>query len=125
MSAPNNEATFKPGDRIFIEGEFLSRAYVIKSGKVELSKRVGGDEQVCVCVVTQGGIVGEMALVDNNSAEVTARAMEPVTAIVIDRLTFERSSNKASPMVRSVLAALTSRLRDRTRDICNNTTIVC
>lgn len=124
MSTSINEETFKPGDRIFSEGDLLTDAYVIKSGKVELSKCVGGDEQVCLCVLTKGDIVGEMALVDNKPAEVTARVMEPVTSLVIDRRTFEQSLDKASPMVRCVLMALTNNLRDRTRAICNNSTIV-
>ncbi len=124
MSAQKNEVTFQPGDRLFSEGDLLTSAYVIKSGKIELSKRVGEDEQVVVCVVTKGGIVGEMALVDNKPAEVTARVTEAVSLLIVDQLTFDHALNKASPMVRHLLMALTQRLRERTSDISFNTKIV-
>lgn len=128
MCAQNNEISFKPGDRIFREGDLLENAYVLKSGKVELSKRVDGhegtNEQAVVCVVIQGDIIGEMALVDSRPAEVTARVIDPVTALVINGSAFGESLNKASPIVRHVLQALSQRLRERTRDLSVHTTTI-
>lgn len=117
-----------PSERIFREGERLENAYVIKSGKVELSKRVDGhegtDEQAVVCVLGQGDIIGEMALVDHSPAEVTARVVDPVTALVINASTFGECLNKTSPIVRHVLLALSQRLRERTREISEYTTTI-
>lgn len=124
MGTTNSEATFETGEHIFLEGDLLTRAYVLKSGKVELSKGVGENEQAVVCIVTQGGIVGEMALVDGKPAEISARVMEPVTALVINKDAFNQLADQTNPMVSLVLEALAQRLRQHTQDIALNKTIV-
>ena len=65
--------TCQPGDRIFREGDPGNQAYVAQTGEVELIKTVD-EKEVVIGTVGQGGIFGEMALVDDAPRMVMARA---------------------------------------------------
>jgi|GEM_PF-6512378 len=55
--------TLQAGDRIFKESEKGHLAYIVQSGEVEIFKVIDGLETV-LGRIGQGGIFGEMALID-------------------------------------------------------------
>lgn len=101
---------YKPGQKIFGQGEEGDDAYIIESGKVEIAKGNGTAEMV-VATVDPGNLIGEMALIDNSPRMATARAMQATTCVVIPKRVFDRTLRDSSPVLRIVLATVMDRLR--------------
>ena len=102
--------TFKPGERIFKEGEDGSVAYVIQSGEVEIVKVIEGEERV-LATIGQGGIFGEMALIDSKPRMASARASKPTTIIVVTKNMFDRKMAKTDPFIRGLLNIFVDTIR--------------
>lgn len=116
--------TFQPGDRLFREGEAGQEAYIIESGSVEISKRVGGDETRILGVSGKGEMIGEMALIDNAPRMASARAREQTVTIVVPRSSFSVRLEKSDPVVRRVLNLMIQRLRHQTDEASRRHTVV-
>ena len=56
--------TLQAGDRVFKEGEECHLAYIVQSGEVEIFKVIDRVETV-LGRIGQGGIFGEIALIDS------------------------------------------------------------
>ncbi len=106
--------TLQAGDRIFKEGEEGNMAYVVQSGEVEIFKIVDGVETV-LGKVGQGGIFGEMALIDSKPRMASARASKGSTIIVVTRAMFEQKMNKADPFIKGLLNILVDNIRSLTK----------
>ncbi len=106
--------TLQAGDRIFKEGDEGNMAYVVQSGEVEIFKVVDGVETV-LGVVGQGGIFGEMALIDSKPRMAGARASKGSTIIVVTRAMFEEKMNKADPFIKGLLNILVDNIRSITK----------
>ena len=66
---------FPRGTKIFREGEPGSFAYLIESGKVEISSLNHG-QKIVISTLGPGDMFGEMALIDNLKRSATATALE-------------------------------------------------
>jgi len=102
--------TFQPGTTIFKEGDEGNLAYVVQSGEVEIVKNIDGETKV-LGVVGQGGMFGEMALIDSGPRMASARAKTGATIIVVTRNMFEQKLNKADPFIRGLLKILVDHVR--------------
>ena len=106
--------TFQAGDRIFKEGDEGNMAYVVQSGEVEIYKVIDGEEKI-LGVVGQGGIFGEMALIDSKPRMASARASKGATIIIVTRAMFEQKLSKADPFIRGLLNILVENIRNITK----------
>ena len=80
--------TFEAGDVIFRQDDAMNgEAYLVHQGKVEVRKRVNGEEQV-LRTLGKGDLLGEVALFRAGPHSASAVATERVTLLVIpaDRL---------------------------------------
>jgi CRP/FNR family transcriptional regulator, cyclic AMP receptor protein len=102
---------FQPGDKIFKEGDDGNLAFVLQSGEVEIVKNAGLENEFIIATVGQGGIIGEMALLDNSNRMATARASQGGAAIVISRQMFEKKMKNADPFLRGLLNILADHVR--------------
>ncbi|MEE8393046.1 MAG: cyclic nucleotide-binding domain-containing protein [Rhodospirillales bacterium] len=116
--------TFKAGERVFREGEAGDNAYIVESGQIEISKKVGEDELAVVAVVGKGALIGEMALIDNEPRAATARVVKPAVLLVIGQDDLNERMKRSDPIVSRLLKVLTVRLRSETRKAANFKTIV-
>ncbi len=92
MSASDLEAlasigqyvTKYPGTHLFKEGAESSAAYVVQRGQVELYR---GDkkERRIVTRVSEGAVIGDIALFKGDPYHSSARAIDSVTALRLDR----------------------------------------
>jgi len=73
-----------PGTHLFKEGEASNAAYVIQRGQVELYRGVIKGKRV-VTRVGPGGVIGDIAMFKGDPYHSSARAVEPVTAMQLDR----------------------------------------
>lgn len=70
---------FKPGEIIFSQGDTAEHVFIVTEGEVEL---LIGDK--VIATEQQGGIIGEMALLNESTRSATARAKSACLLDAID-----------------------------------------
>ena len=101
---------YEKGKIIIEEGELGDSAYLLKSGRVEVSNEIEG-KRVVLAVVEAEQILGEMSLVDEKPRSATVTALETCVVEEITRETAASAIGEASPLVRSLLASVVDRVR--------------
>ncbi len=105
---------------IFKEGEVGRRcAYLVESGKIEISKAAADGSSRILGYIVSGGIFGEMALVDNKPRMAMARAVDTTTLIIVTEASFEQKLRKADPFIRALLYIFVRNIRDTTDKLVN------
>jgi CRP/FNR family cyclic AMP-dependent transcriptional regulator len=99
-------ATFKLGEVIFTEGDKGDKMYVIRSGEVEIER-----DGTVVEKLSQGGIFGEMALIDGSPRAATARATTPCEVAPITEKSFLFLVHETPFFAIAVMRTLAERLR--------------
>jgi len=105
------QISFDAGQELFKEGHPPQDAYLIKKGRVEITKSIDG-RTVVVGYRNEGDVVGEMALIDKSPRSATATATEPTVCIVITEKLFNEHMSRVTPLLRQVLMTFTANLRD-------------
>jgi len=78
------------GDEIvFHEGDHGQEMFVVQSGRIRITKAFGGEERV-LAELGPGEFFGEMAILNNEPRNATARAVSPSVLLVYDKDTFEQ-----------------------------------
>ncbi len=103
------EKKLNPGEVLFNEGEQGDVMYLIREGKIKITKGKGEDEKV-LAVLKEGDFFGEMAIIDGSPRSAGAIAATPVSLLVIDKETFQ-SKITENPLIHYVLETLSRRLR--------------
>jgi CRP-like cAMP-binding protein len=103
------EKKLEPGEVLFDEGERGEVMYLIREGKIKITKGSGSDEKV-LAVLKEGDFFGEMAIIDGSPRSAGASAASPVSLLVIDKETF-KSKIRENPLIEYVLETLSRRLR--------------
>jgi len=111
------EEKYKDGEIIFKEESSGDWIYVIESGAVEISKKIGG-EKVVMVVLKPGEIIGELGFITKTPRTATATAIGDTTVGIIDPILFEQEFNKLSPGFQAVLTRLAERLKKTTESAC-------
>jgi len=101
---------FKKGATIIHEGTTGSYAYLILSGSVEVSKKVG-EEKLVLSRLVKGNIFGEMSLVDDKPRSATIVALEDTQVRVITRDRFEAMLEQNPRAVIPLLKQVFQRVR--------------
>ena len=102
--------TRKAGETVFREGEEGSIAYVVQTGVVELVRKRGDSEEV-VGSVGAGGLLGGVTIADGQPYPEMARALTPVTLIVVLAETYRNRLKKSDPLVIAVTTDLARQIR--------------
>ncbi len=84
---------FSAGDRLIEEGARDDAMYIIRSGSVTISKRIGGKD-VVLAYKPAGHYVGEMALLRNAARSATVAAAVATEAIELDGAAFRELLSK-------------------------------
>ncbi len=103
------EKELMPGDIIFKEGEPGNEMYLIKSGSVKITKRIGGREKV-LAVLKEGDFFGEMSVLDGSFRSASAATEEKTKLIIVDRDAFLTRARE-NPFIQYVIETLIKRLR--------------
>ena len=108
--------TYDTGQKIFDEGQVGNQAYIVQSGRVEIVKSIE-DRETVLGTIGEGGMFGEMALIDNQPRMAMARAAEVTTLIFVSRMMFEQKMVKADPFVRGLLKILVGNIRSLSAEL--------
>lgn len=99
------------GSVIFSEGDSAEEAYVVDSGSVEILVRGGDGKPRRVGMVGEGGMLGELALIDGMPRSATAVAASATTLLVVPSRQFEAQLDRLSPVMRRLFAIVGGRVR--------------
>ena len=108
--------SYDEGQFIFREREVGDMAFVVAAGKIEIVKQVEGGEYSVLGVVGQGGMFGEMALIDDKPRMASARScVDGTTVIIVSRQMFDKKLASSDPFIRGLLNILADHVRRMSR----------
>ena len=105
------EQTYQPGQLIMRQGDTGVGAFIIRSGKVDVVQEKDGKETT-LATLGAGDVVGEMALLDEFPRSASVRAVEPTTALGIQRWHFRGILESHPQLALALLPILTRRIRN-------------
>lgn len=111
MTNLDNLKTVRAGDLLIRQGEAGKSAYIIEQGRVEIYIEKDGKPQF-VGTRGPGTLLGEMALIDDDTRTANVRALEDCKLIEITREDFVRRLNATDPVMQTVMRVLMTRYRD-------------
>ncbi len=103
------EKQLKEGEVLFNEGDRGEIMYLIREGKIKITKGKGAEEKT-LAVLKEGDFFGEMAIIDGSPRSAGAVAVTPVSLLVIDKESFKAKLSE-NPLIEYVLETLSRRLR--------------
>jgi EAL domain-containing protein (putative c-di-GMP-specific phosphodiesterase class I) len=112
MTAANSKKSYKIGEVIMRQGEPGESAYIIESGRVEISFKSANGKVQTVGTRGPGTMIGEMALVDNAPRTATVLAIENCVLLEITKEDFSGRLQKADPILRMTSQVILTRYRD-------------
>jgi CRP/FNR family cyclic AMP-dependent transcriptional regulator len=104
--AADETLTFSAGEVIFTAGDAASQLFVVKSGEVDILVH-----DTVVETLTQGGIFGELALIDHAPRSATAVARTEIEVVAVSERQFLFMVSEAPFFALSVMRVLARRLR--------------
>ena len=102
--------SFSAGSTLYYAGAPATELYLIRDGRVRVFKRTRGMER-SIGVLGPGELVGEEAFIPGAHRASSAQAIEPVTALVIERDTFRALVRERAEIGERVMEQLAVRLR--------------
>jgi CRP-like cAMP-binding protein len=106
-----------PGDFLFREGDKRDSMYVLLEGEMDI--QLGN---YVVETAKEGGLIGEMALIDDSPRTANAVAKSACRLAQIDRRVFDFLVQQHPPFARHVMKVLADRLRHmNVRDVQKQT----
>ncbi|NLE01786.1 MAG: cyclic nucleotide-binding domain-containing protein [Fibrobacter sp.] len=107
---------YKAGEVIFEEGSTGRELIIIQEGNVGVYKDTP-EGKVELATVEKGGIIGEMALLDNLPRSATVKALQNTSTLVINQLAFHTVMNSVPVWLQSIIKIIVSRLRDANKRV--------
>jgi len=101
---------FPPDTLVFSEGEPGTAAFVLESGHVKIFKTVRG-QRIDIGDVAQGGIFGEMALIDDQPRMASAITTTETACVLIPKDRLLTQLAQAPKGVRVIVGALLGNIR--------------
>ena len=114
--------TFKKGDVIIEKGSDGTCAYIIESGKVEVSDLVN-NEKAILAILGEKQIFGEMGLVEDKPRSATVTAIEDVRLAMLSRDNFNELFEKNPKVFLPIIKSLFERLRTVNRMLASKDTL--
>jgi CRP/FNR family transcriptional regulator, cyclic AMP receptor protein len=105
------EQHYETGQEVVRQGDTGVGAFIIRSGKVDVIQERNGKE-IKLATLGAGDVFGEMALLDEFPRSATVRAVEPTTALGIQRWHFRGILESHPQIALALLPMLTRRIRN-------------
>lgn len=101
---------FQDGEIIVTEGVISNNAYVVLSGKVKVTKKVG-NKYVVIGTLGKGAVFGEMGLLSKTTRTATITSTGETSIGIIDKKTFFSMLGKVPEDLRFIIISLVERLK--------------
>ena len=109
---------FPSGTVIFAERSQSTDVYLIRSGRVEISKQVG-TESVLIKTLGPQEIFGEMALSHHKPRSASAIAVMDTECYVLNHTAFDEKLKTIDPFLRGVFRVLANTVREMTTELAS------
>lgn len=109
---------FKKGTILFHEGEAGREMFVIRAGRVEISK-TSRDVETILATLGPGEFFGEMSILNHKPRTATAMVVEDARLLVLDPKTFETMLRSNSEIAVRMIQKLADRLAEADARIDN------
>ncbi len=100
---------FPAGTVLFQEGDPGGEMFVIRKGKVQITRRINGKDCI-ITVIGEGNFFGEMSLLLNRPRSATATVVENTECLIFDQVTFLRMISTQSHITLRIMKNLAQRL---------------
>lgn len=110
--------TLKKGEYLFREGDNSDAMYVIKSGRIAITKAKGSSEIVLAELVA-GEMLGEMAFFDNRPRSASARALTESVAIALPFSALHAQFKTFPEWLKAMVKTINTHLRNANQRIKN------
>ena len=107
----SGEAHYGKNDVIFLESDSGDSLFIIKQGKVKISKTIEDGKEVIFAILKEGDFFGEMSLFDGQSRSATVTSLDDSSVYIIRREDFMKLIENDSKLSISILREMTTRLR--------------
>ena len=107
--------TFQKDDDVFAEGQWADVAYIIKTGRVEISLQRKG-RNVLLGTMGPGSCFGEMAPIIGGKRTANAIAKTSTLAYEIDANYLKHLVDKTEPILKSIILSLIERVKRQNRN---------
>ena len=101
----------EPGTIIFKEGEEGDQMYIIQSGRVKVTRNIGGQE-LTLAILEKSDFFGEMAIINLVKRTATVTAIDRVDMLAFNRQGFLSMINKNAQIALNVIDKLCRRLQN-------------
>jgi CRP/FNR family transcriptional regulator, cyclic AMP receptor protein len=103
------------GESIFSEGDGGDDLFIVKTGKVRISKAISLDVDRTLTVLGEGGVFGELAIVGQGSRSASAVAVEHTTVLALSKASFVKLTEDAPALGLKIMGRFAAMLADRLR----------
>jgi CRP/FNR family transcriptional regulator, cyclic AMP receptor protein len=111
------ERKFDAGDAIVREGEMGVGAFMIRKGKVAVTKEQDGREDEELATLGPGEIFGEIALLLDVPRTATVRAVEPTELLGLTAWNFRAELQKSAELSYQLLRIMARRLAEANKEL--------
>lgn len=108
---------FEAGELIFKEGDKATVFYVIRSGKVRITRN-----GIVLDEIGRNAFFGEMSLIDGRPRSASATALEPTECATISEEDFGQRLHNLDPVMQGIFRVLVERIRTLNRRLIQNNT---
>lgn len=107
---------YQDGEIIVTEGVVSNNAYVVLSGKVKVTKKVG-NKHVVIGTLGKGAVFGEMGLIGKTTRTATITSTGETNIGIIDKEAFFNMLEKIPDDLRFIVISLVERLKITTEKL--------
>ena len=111
MNARNNLTHYNPGDVILREGDPIKKFYIIKKGKVQVTRKVNGTP-IELTELGPGEVIGALGVIEGTPQYTTVNALSPTWVYGMDLNQLMTAAGGREQPVSTVLRALAAHLKD-------------
>ena len=107
--------SLKRGEFLFNEGDDTKGIYMIRSGKIEISKLTPDGWKQMLAVLSNGNFFGELSILEKRKHEASAVALENTEFFKLSREVFEKMEREdaalASQVIKKIALVMSKNLR--------------
>lgn len=105
-------ATFKSGQLIFSRGDEAKELFLVEKGRVRLSILTAEGRELSLAHATDGGVFGEIAVLDGGRRSADATAISDVSTLTLSRSALTSVMETMPRIAQAAITFLCRRLRD-------------
>jgi CRP-like cAMP-binding protein len=110
---------FKADSEVVTEGDFGDCAYIVESGRLEVSKANKQNNKQVLGQLKENDIFGELGLIDGLPRSATVTTLENCTIKVLTKDSFNSLAKNKPEALMPIFKVLASRLRSTLKQVAN------